>query len=511
MATISVENPATGATIREVPVTPPEDVAAVVAARPRGAAGAGRHSATRAAAGSSSAPRSGCSTHADEVADTIVAETGKAREDALLVEVAYGANALGFWPRKAPKWLADERIRTGNPFVLGRTMVVRYRPVGVVGVIGPWNYPLVNSVGDAIPALAAGNAVVVKPSEVTPLTSLLFERGLHESGLPDGVFQVAVGTGETGAALIDAVDMVMFTGSTRTGRKVMERAAQTLTPVSLELGGKDPMIVLADADLERAANAAVYYSMQNGGQTCISLERAYVEAPVYDEFVKRVTEKTAKLRQGPPNGAGSIDVGAVTFAPQLEIVERHVQQARDAGARVTTGGHAKTDHGRFFEPTIIADADHSMTAMREETFGPTLPVMKVADAEEAIRLANDSPYGLGASVFTKDLKKGQAIARRIEAGRGVRQRRGAELPGAGAADGRLEGIGPGCAPRRGRPAQVHPPAGGHDHAHTAEAGDPFLPLQRPRDQPDHARDQAVLGSLSHEPLMPPREAPSPTG
>jgi len=415
MATISVENPATGATIKEVPLTPPEDVAAVVA-KARDAQGAWEALGYEGRGRILKRAQKWLLDHADEVADTIVSETGKAREDALLVEVAYGANALGFWPRKAPKWLADERVRTGNPFVLGRTMVVRYRPVGVVGVIGPWNYPLVNSVGDAIPALAAGNAVVVKPSEVTPLTSLLFERGLHESGLPDGVFQVAVGTGETGAALIDAVDMVMFTGSTRTGRKVMERAAQTLTPVSLELGGKDPMIVLADADLERAANAAVYYSMQNGGQTCISLERAYVEAPVYDEFVKRVTEKTAKLRQGPPDGAGSIDVGAVTFAPQLEIVERHVQQARDAGARVTTGGHAKTDHGRFFEPTIIADADHSMTAMREETFGPTLPVMKVADAEEAIRMANDSPYGLGASVFTKDIKRGQAIAQRIQAG-----------------------------------------------------------------------------------------------
>src|ERR1700760_610780 len=186
-------------------------------------------------------------------------------------------------------------------------MVVRYRAVGVVGVIGPWNYPLVNSVGDAIPALAAGNAVVVKPSEVTPLTSLLFERGLKESGLPEGVFAVAIGGPQTGEAVIDAVDMVMFTGSTRTGRKVMERAARTLTPVSLELGGKDPIIVLADANLERAANAAVYYSMQNGGQTCISLERAYVEAPVYDEFVAKVTEKVAKLRQGPPTGPGPGD------------------------------------------------------------------------------------------------------------------------------------------------------------------------------------------------------------
>ena len=415
MATIPVENPATGETIREIPMTGPDEVAALVA-RARsvqpgwealGYAGRGRILKRT---------QKWLVEHADEVADTICSETGKTREDAMLVEVAYGANALGFWAKKAPKWLADEKVHTFNPFVLGRRMVVRYRPVGVVGVIGPWNYPLVNSVGDAIPALAAGNAVVVKPSEVTPLTSLLFERGLHECGLPDGVFQVAVGTGETGAALIDEVDMVMFTGSTRTGRKVMERAAQTLTPVSLELGGKDPMIVLADANLERAANAAVYYSMQNGGQTCISIERVYVEAPVYDEFVAKVTEKTAKLRQGAPNGAGSVDVGAMTFPPQLEIVAQHVQQARDAGARVMTGGHAREGAGRYFEPTVLADVDHSMTAMTEETFGPTLPVMKVADADEAVRQANDSPYGLGAAVFTKDLAKGERIARRIDAG-----------------------------------------------------------------------------------------------
>jgi acyl-CoA reductase-like NAD-dependent aldehyde dehydrogenase len=354
--------------------------------------------------------------HADQVADTIVAETGKAREDALLVEVAYGANALGFWGRRAAKYLADEKVHTGNPLVLGRKMVVRYRPVGVVGVIGPWNYPLVNSVGDAIPALAAGNAVVVKPSEVTPLTSLLFAQCLVESGVPADVFQVAIGGAETGEALIDAVDMIMFTGSTRTGRRVMERAARTLTPVSLELGGKDPMIVLADADLERAANAAVYYSMQNGGQTCISIERVYAEAPIYDAFVARVGEKVAKLRQGPPGGPGSVDVGAVTFPPQLDVIGRHVQQAVDAGARLVTGGHVREGAGRFYAPTVLADVDHSMAAMTEETFGPTLPIMKVADAEEAITRANDSPYGLGASVFTRDTARGEAVARRIEAG-----------------------------------------------------------------------------------------------
>jgi acyl-CoA reductase-like NAD-dependent aldehyde dehydrogenase len=415
MATISVENPATGETIREVPAVAPEEVAELVA-RARAAQPAWEALGYEGRGRILRRIRKWLVDRAEQVADTIVAETGKSREDALLVEVAYTANALGFWPRKARKWLADERVHSTNPFVFGRKMVVRYRPVGVVGVIGPWNYPLVNSIGDAIPALAAGNAVVVKPSEVTPLTALLFEQGARECGMPEGVFSVAVGTGETGAALIDEVDMVMFTGSTRTGRKVMERAAKTLTPVSLELGGKDPMIVLADADLERAANAAVYYSMQNGGQTCISIERVYVEAPVYDEFVAKVAEKAKALRQGPPDGPGSIDVGAVTFPPQIEIVERHVQQARDAGARVLAGGRRRPGSGRFYEPTVIADADHSMTAMTEETFGPTLPVMKVADAEEAIRHANDSPYGLGAAVFTKDREKGERIARRIDAG-----------------------------------------------------------------------------------------------
>src|SRR3954451_19492398 len=298
MATIPVENPATGATITEVPATGPEEVAALVA-RARSAQPGWEALGYEGRGRILKRAQKWLIDHADEVADTICSETGKAREDAMLVEVAYGANALGFWAKKAPKWLADERVHSSNPIVLGRKLVVRYRPVGVVGVIGPWNYPLVNSVGDAIPALAAGNAVVLKPSHVTPLTSLLFERILREAGLPEGVFQVAVGRAEAASVLIDEVDMVMFTGSTATGRKVMERAAQTITPVSLELGGKDPMIVLADADVERAANAAVYYSMQNGGQTCISIERAYVEEPIYDQFVSKVTEKAKALRQGP--------------------------------------------------------------------------------------------------------------------------------------------------------------------------------------------------------------------
>jgi acyl-CoA reductase-like NAD-dependent aldehyde dehydrogenase len=356
--------------------------------------------------------------NSDRVIETIVSETGKAYEDALIAEVMYGANALGFWAKKAPSYLADERIRSASPLLKGKKLVLRYRPIGLVGVIGPWNYPLTNSFGDCVPALAAGNAVILKPSEVTPLTSLLLLEGLRESGLPEGVMAVATGRGPTGAALVDEVDMVMFTGSPSTGRQVMARAAQTLTPVSLELGGKDAMIVLGDADLERAANHAVYYAMLNTGQTCISLERVYVEAPVHDEFVAKVTEKARALRNDRPAGPGSTDVGSMTFPPQVEVVERHVRDAREKGAQVLVGGergHAG-EGGYWYEPTVLVGVDHTMDCMREETFGPTLPIMKVADVEEAIRLANDSPYGLGASVFSKDAARGEAVARRIDAG-----------------------------------------------------------------------------------------------
>jgi acyl-CoA reductase-like NAD-dependent aldehyde dehydrogenase len=354
--------------------------------------------------------------HAERVIETIVAETGKAWEDAQAAELAYGAGAFGFWAKEAPRYLADERVRSASVFVKGKKLMLRYRPLGLVGVIGPWNYPLTNGFGDCIPALAAGNSVILKPSEITPLTSLLLADGLRECGLPEDVFQVATGRGATGEALIDAVDMIMFTGSTETGRKVMTRAAQTLTPVALELGGKDPMIVLSDADLERAANAAVYYSMLNTGQTCISIERVYVEAPVYDAFVAKVTDKARALRHGAPAGPGTVEVGAMTHGPQVDIVERHVEDARAKGARVLVGGARGAGPGQWFQPTVLADVDHDMVIMREETFGPTLPIMRVADADEAVRLANDSPYGLGASVFSGDAARGEAIARRLETG-----------------------------------------------------------------------------------------------
>ena len=412
---IEVTNPATGESIASVRALSVHDVAAVVA-RARAAQPAwealgfeGRGAILRRA-------QKWLLDNADRVARTIVSETGKAYEDALIAEVGYTAGAFGHWAKRAPKLLADEKIRASSPLVLGRRLVVRYAPVGVVGVIGPWNYPLNNSFGDCIPALAAGNACVLKPASLTPLTSLFIAEGLRECGLPEDVFIVAPGGGEVGAELIDHVDYIMFTGSTEVGRKVMERAAKTLTPVGLELGGKDPMVVLADADLERAANAAVHYSMQNGGQTCISVERAYVEEPVYDEFVSKVERKMRGLRQGAPGDAGSIDVGAVTSPPQVDLIDEHVKDAVGKGARAPVGGRRGAGPGDFYEPTLLVDVDHSMDCMKQETFGPTLPVMKVRDADEAVRLANDSPYGLQASVWTKDVAKGERLARMIEAG-----------------------------------------------------------------------------------------------
>jgi acyl-CoA reductase-like NAD-dependent aldehyde dehydrogenase len=414
--TIDVVNPATGEKVASVAALNPKGVTEVVerarAAQPvweaLGFEGRGR--ILRRA-------QKWVLDNEERIAGTIVAETGKTYEDALLAEVAYAASAFGFWAKNAPKYLADEKVRPSSPFVFGRKLVVRREAVGVVGVIGPWNYPLTNSFGDCIPALAAGNATVLKPATLTPMTSLLMLECLRECGLPEDVHQVAVGEGSSvGNALIDAVDFVMFTGSTEIGIKVAQRAAKTLTPVGLELGGKDPMIVCADANVERAANSAVFYSMQNGGQTCISIERVYVEEPIYDEFVGKVTEKVSELRQGVPGGRGVVDVGAITSPPQVELIDSHVRDAVEKGARVLVGGHKRAGSGDFYEPTLIVDVDHTMECMTEETFGPTLPVMKVADVDEAVRLANDSPYGLQASVFTGDTDKGESIARRIEAG-----------------------------------------------------------------------------------------------
>ena len=413
--TIPVENPATGEIIAHVPDMSAEEVAGLVerarAAQPAWEALGfdGRRAVMLEA-------RKWLIQNRRRMIETVVEESGKTFEDAQLAEVFFCADSLGFWAKRAEKYLADERVRTHSPLLFGKKLIRRYRPRGVVGVIGPWNYPLTNNFGDCIPALMAGNTVVLKPSEVTPLTSLLMAEGMRAAGCPEDVFSIATGGGGAGAALIGAADFVMFTGSVATGRKVAMAAAETLTPVTLELGGKDPMIVLRDADIERAANTAVYWSMANGGQICQAVERVYVEEPVYDEFVSKVVEKTKALRQGVPGEIAAVEIGAVTFENQAEVLEDHMRDAVEKGAKVLTGGKRREGEGRFWEPTVLVDVDHSMKIMTEETFGPTLPIMSVRDEDDAVEKANDSRYGLNSSVFTKDIEKGERVARRIEAG-----------------------------------------------------------------------------------------------
>jgi acyl-CoA reductase-like NAD-dependent aldehyde dehydrogenase len=350
----------------------------------------------------------------ERITDLMEAETGKVRQDAG-AEVPALADAINFYGSNSGRFLADERVGAHNPLLKAKALKVTYRPYPVVGVIAPWNFPLLLTIGDAIPALAAGCAVVIKPSELTPLSLLEVVRGWREEVRGPDVVHAVTGLGECGAAVVDEVDYVHFTGSPATGRRVMARAAETLTPVSLELGGKDPLIVLDDADPERAANGAAWGGLANSGQICISTERVYVTEPVYDRFLAALTERVSRLRQGADRPAFTHEIGAMTSPEQVEIVEDHVRDAVERGARVVSGGTRREGAGDFFEPTILVDVDHSMKVMRDETFGPVIPVMKVADEDEAVRLANDSRYGLSASVFG-ERDHAESVARRLETG-----------------------------------------------------------------------------------------------
>ncbi|HXR59698.1 MAG TPA: aldehyde dehydrogenase family protein, partial [Solirubrobacterales bacterium] len=301
-----VHNPATGEVIRNVPIDSPEQVAETVQ-RVRANQAEWEEMGIEARYQWLGKLRDWLLDNRERVVETMQRETGKVRADAEN-EPSYLADLINFYGSRAAGFIGEESVRPHSPLLASKKLRIQYRPYPVVGIISPWNFPLILSLGDAIPALQAGCAVVVKPSEFTPLGLIeVVEAWKNEIGGPD-VFDCVNGVGETGGALVDEVDFVQFTGSDRTGRKVMARAAETLTPVSLELGGKDPMIVLADADVERAAGAAVYYGMQNSGQTCIAVERVYVEAPVYDEFVDKVTRKVGALRQGVPGGPGTVDV-----------------------------------------------------------------------------------------------------------------------------------------------------------------------------------------------------------
>jgi acyl-CoA reductase-like NAD-dependent aldehyde dehydrogenase len=410
---LEVKNPATGETIASVPVDSADRVAETVA-RVRANQAEWEALGVEGRYRWLGRLRDWLLDNSERIADTMQAETGKVRADTA-AEIFYLTDLINFYGAKAAKFIGDEAVRPHSPVMASKKLTVQYRPYPVVGVISPWNFPLALALGDAVPALQAGAAVVVKPSEFTPvgLTEVI-SAWKEEIGGPD-VFECVHGTGETGGALIDNVDFVQFTGSDRTGRKVMARAAETLTPVSLELGGKDPMIVLDDADLDRAANAATWGSMFNSGQVCLSVERIYVEEPVYDEFVAKLTKAVGELRQGADGKKPAKDVGAMTSPNQRAIVEAHVADAIDKGARALTGGRAVDGPGDYYEPTVLVDVDHSMKVMRDETFGPVVGVMKVRDAEEALRHANDTRYGLAASVFG-DKQRAERLGRRIEAG-----------------------------------------------------------------------------------------------
>jgi len=411
--TIEVRNPATGETIAQVPVDTPAQVAETVA-RVRANQADWEAMGIEGRYHWLGKLRDWILDNQDRILDTMQRETGKVRADASN-EPVYLADIINFYGAKASKFIGEDAVRAHSPLLASKKLRVQYRPHPVVGIISPWNFPLILSIGDAIPALQAGAAVVIKPSEFTPLgLAELIEAWKREIGGPD-VLDCVQGIGETGGALVDNVDFIQFTGSDRTGRKVMARAAETLTPVSLELGGKDPMIVLADADLDRAANAAAWGGMMNSGQICMSVERIYVEEPAYDTFVAKLTAEVGKLRQGSDATGHDADVGAMTSPRQSAIVEDHVNDALANGAQALTGGKKVPGPGDYFEPTVLVDVDHSMKVMRDETFGPVVGVMKVRDAEEALRLANDTRYGLSGSVFGEK-NRAEQVARRVECG-----------------------------------------------------------------------------------------------
>lgn len=353
----------------------------------------------------------------DEIADLISKESGKPSGEAIAMEIAPVLDLMQYFARNAEKLLKPRRIGIGMYGLLGRSSKVFYKPLGVVGIIPAWNYPFSIPLGEAVMALMAGNTAVIKPSELTPLVGLKIGEIFEKAGFPQDTVQIVCGPGETGAALVEAApDKIMFTGSVATGKKIAAVAAGNLTSCVFELGGKDPMIVFDDADLELAAGAAVWGAFCNSGQSCSSVERLYVHESVADELTQRIVVKTKQLKQGPGDHE-DVSIGAMSSERQIRIVEDHVDDFRAAGAKIEIGGRRNPNlEGLFYEPTVISNANNDMRAMREETFGPTLPIAIFATEEEAIRLANDSEFGLTASVWTQNYAKGRRVAERIEAG-----------------------------------------------------------------------------------------------
>lgn len=352
-----------------------------------------------------------------EVAALVTRENGKPLPEALLAEVIVSLDIVKYYLRYGPLWLRPRRLPHQNIALRLQRGYVQYEPLGVIGIIAPWNYPFMLPLSPSITALLAGNAVVLKPSEFTPASALEIEKLLRAAGLPEGVFQVVVGEGSTGAALMASeINGVAFTGSSATGRKIAAAAAEKLIPVIMELGGSDPMVVLRDANLDLAASGALWCRFMNCGQSCVAVKRIFVEQEIYQPFVNALVEKAKRLRLGPGHQP-DIDVGPLIRERQVAALESQLNDAIVKGATVLCGGKRRPDLGPFFfDPTVVVDVNTTMKVLQEETFGPLLPVMPVRDVEEAITLANATPYGLSASVWSGDLKRGRDVAQRIDAG-----------------------------------------------------------------------------------------------
>lgn len=403
--------PATGEPIGEAPVMSPDEIRDIVR-RARGAQESWALLPIEERAERILRWRDLLVERAEELVDLLSRECGKPRTEAL-IEITASVDLMTFFAKRAKDILAPREIELH--LAKYRRSYVHYAPRGVVGSIAAWNFPLIYTVSDSVQALLAGNACVTKPSEATPLVPLRAKEIYDAAGLPEDLLRVVTGYGAAGAALVESgVDMVVFTGAVSTGRRVAETCGRLLIPCTLELGGKAPFIVCADADLERAARAIVWGGFCNSGQVCISVERVYAHEAIYDRLCDRVVELTSALRVGDP--AGEVDVGAIIFPRQIDVADAHIADATAKGAELRTGGSRRDGPGQFFPPTVLTGCTHEMTVMREEIFGPIVPIMRVRDDEEAVRLANDTHLGLMGYVFTRDRDKGRRLAERVRAG-----------------------------------------------------------------------------------------------
>lgn len=415
-AEIISHNPLTGEEIGRAPLLIPEEVARAVG-RAREAQAAWAAQSFRERGRAIMAARKIFLNDLEEIAALISQETGKPAAEAISMELVPTLDLMQYFARKTVTLLQPRRVSVGQYWTMGRSSYEIYKPMGVIGIISPWNFPWATPLAEVVMALMAGNAVVLKPSELTPLTAQRIGEMFSMAGLPENVLQVVTGDGSTGAALIaSGVDKILFTGSVTTGRRVAEAAAKYLIPVVLELGGKDALVVLDDAHVVNAARAAIWGAFANCGQSCSSIERCYVHESIAERFINEVVKETRKLRQ-PTEMDQQADLGPMSSERQLRIVERHVNQALEHGAVALTGGERLREvAGPFYPPTVLTNVNHQMDVMREETFGPVLPIMTFRSDAEAVRLANDSDFGLTASVWTNNMSRGQQVARQIEAG-----------------------------------------------------------------------------------------------